>query len=1361
MSRHPVRSIALAVLVGIAASVAARAEVAAVEPSLHTYVAADGTSYFALSLSSNEKLPTTGARDVVVLVDTSASQAGRIRERSLEALDSLLAGLGSDDRVQILAVDLDAAPLTKQFRNVGSEPLKSAVALLKMRTPLGATDLAGGLRAGIAAFDSQSKAPRSLVYIGDGRSAANFLTVDAHRELCNELADARVSVSSYGVGPRVDGPALAALANLTGGMLALDDESLDPKQAGTYLASAVRAAVLWPTSASWPEAVAVVYPERVPPLRSDRDTIVLGQATGTLSGAVKVELTAELAGGEPRQLAWELQAGESNPDYAFLPVIVEGARVDGGARLITVGTPGLAEARRMIDAGTQLLGELSRQALASGNLDTARRLADEALRRDPNDEAAQAVTKQLAKLAEGSPIAAKTGDRVEIKEFSNEQATPPGPADAFAPDVGFDSINEGQGRLLENIEQHNRLMTDLLRTEVEQALRHARAQMETNPLGTQDDLKLLLGRVQQTPELRAEVRAQLRGQLEAVLREAARRGATQDMLQAELDAQRAASLDRLRIANNLIRREEKLKQLMDRFNSLMEEGRYLAADEIGSIEVARLAPHLPIAQSAALTAHMTGARQADLALRLARQKAVIDTLATVEVALMPFPDDQPVVYPPADEFQELTNRRKKFAATDLKKVSPAEQKIRDALQEPTRMEFIDTPLQDAVTFLKDYHGIEIQLDNRALEDLGVGSDTPVSRNVNGISLKSGLRLMLGEMDLTYIIKDEVLLITTQDKAESELVTKAYPVADLVIPVQSMGGMGGGMMGGGMMGGGMGGGMGGMGGGMGGMGGGMGGMGGGMGGMGGGMGGGMFSVPDDLKLGPRAKTTPAAKPAPAAKTSTPKASPLGKAAAPTATVKRAAESAKAAAVIHLPLAEGADSELAWAKYFAANPEVSDADVRETVRVLMRGKKYHETVGLIQAALRAGNPQPWMYEAVALAMQAAGRPAGEVERALMSGVDFAQSTDELLYVAQYLGRTGFEKRALKMFEQVALAEPLRPEPYLYGLQLAQRLNDVDGIRWSSLGILKQAWPKDKAAIVDQAKRAAAGAIAELQSKNQAEQAEAFQAALDRASIRDCIVKVTWTGDADIDLIAVEPSGAICSFSNPRTTGGGVLIGESSGNGQLGAESMHTETYECPEAFAGTYHIRVRRVWGKVTAGKVTVDLYAHYGTPEEKHMREQIVVGDQDAMVVFDLPRGRRQEALAEHQLANAAQSQLAVNQAIVIQQINETANSSQGANASLGAARRDLFGLPAFNQAVGYQPVITVLPSGTQLQASGVVSADRRYVRVTPVPMFSGVASVTTFNLVSGQTGTQTGTQGGTAPGATPPGGGPTPGAGGS
>ncbi len=605
-------------------------------------------------------------------------------------------------------------------------------------------------------------------------------------------------------------------------------------------------------------------------------------------------------------------------------------------------------------------------------------------------------------------------------------------------------------------------------------------------------------------------------------------------------------------------------------------------------------------------------------------------------------------------------------------------------------------------------------------------------------------MMLREMELTYVIKDEMLLITTVDQAETPemLVQKVYPVADLVIPVRSMGMGGGGMMGGGMMGGGMmGGGMGG-GGMMGGMGG--GGMGGGMmGGMGGGMGGGMFSVadelpaepagfqafavPDDLKLGPKSNSSTAKPAAPARRQGT----------APLIVVPNKKPAGRPVA-IELAIPTGTDPEAAWSAYLASHPKVPAGSVRETARQLMHGRKFDEVVGLIRAALRSGHPQPWMYEAMSLAMQAGGSSQKEVERALMSAVDFGETSDELLYVAQYMARIGLQSRALKVFRQVSQIEPLRPEPYMYGLQLAERLHDMEGIRWSSLGILKQAWPKEKSALVGQARRAAMAAVEELKRSNRPEEAAALQEEIDRAKIRDCVVKITWTGDADVDIIVEEPSGAVCSFSSPRTSGGGVLVGDNSSQDPRAVGQFTSETYECPEAFAGTYQVLVRRVWGKVTAGKVTVDLYSNYGTPEEKHIHNQIALGDQDSLLVFDLPKGRREEPLSDHQLANAAAGQLAVNQAILAQQLGQIANSQTGANATLGAARQDFFGIPFIRQAVGYQPVITTLPSGTRLMANGVVSADRRYVRVSPMPMFSGVSNVTTYNLISGTTGSSSG-----------------------
>ena len=39
-------------------------------------------------------------------------------------------------------------------------------------------------------------------------------------------------------------------------------------------------------------------------------------------------------------------------------------------------------------------------------------------------------------------------------------------------------------------------------------------------------------------------------------------------------------------------------------------------------------------------------------------------------------------------------------------------------------------------------------------------------------------------------------------------------------------------------------------------------------------------------------------------------------------------------------------------------------------------------------------------------------------------------------------------------------------------------------------------------------------------------------------------------------------------------------------------------------------------------------------------------------------------------------------------------------------------------AVGYQPIIMFLQPGTNFNATAVISADRRYVRITSVPSFS-------------------------------------------
>jgi hypothetical protein len=110
------------------------------------------------------------------------------------------------------------------------------------------------------------------------------------------------------------------------------------------------------------------------------------------------------------------------------------------------------------------------------------------------------------------------------------------------------------------------------------------------------------------------------------------------------------------------------------------------------------------------------------------------------------------------------------------------------------------------------------------------------------------------------------------------------------------------------------------------------------------------------------------------------------------------------------------------------------------------------------------------------------------------------------------------------------------------------------------------------------------------------------------------------------------------------------------------------------------------------------------------------------------------------VANVVSSQLALNRQILAQQLDSSVDPQSVL--SFAQARQNGGGngaLPFFGGgAVGYQPVITILPEGANVSITAVVSADRRYVRITAYPMFSGVGEVNTFNTTNGASQSQSG-----------------------
>ena len=226
---------------------------------------------------------------------------------------------------------------------------------------------------------------------------------------------------------------------------------------------------------------------------------------------------------------------------------------------------------------------------------------------------------------------------------------------------------------------------------------------------------------------------------------------------------------------------------------------------------------------------------------------------------------------------------------------------------------------------------------------------------------------------------------------------------------------------------------------------------------------------------------------------------------------------------------------------------------------------------------------------------------------------------------------------------------------------------------------------------------------------EEANRFEATLDQAIARDCVVKVQWTGDADVDVMVKEPAGTVCSLRNQRTTSGGMLLGDQSSDTKASIEG-HVAVYSCPKAFSGNYQLLIRRVFGKLTTGKVSVKVITHYNTKMAKTLEKKIPLDGGEALVKFDVADGRRKESIQEQQVVNAAvaavaQRNLANHPEILAQQF--AALNDPAAAAALGAVQQR--GGRVGRSVAADQPVGLPLGLAQRAERRGGLPADHHHL----------------------------------------------------
>jgi hypothetical protein len=98
------------------------------------------------------------------------------------------------------------------------------------------------------------------------------------------------------------------------------------------------------------------------------------------------------------------------------------------------------------------------------------------------------------------------------------------------------------------------------------------------------------------------------------------------------------------------------------------------------------------------------------------------------------------------------------------------------------LEFADTPLPEALDFIRSFSGIDFVIDTKVREKFP-DDQLKVSLKVKDIPLESALRLLLSSKNLGAVYREGVLMVVLKEDLDKELTLRIYDVRDLLLKIQ--------------------------------------------------------------------------------------------------------------------------------------------------------------------------------------------------------------------------------------------------------------------------------------------------------------------------------------------------------------------------------------------------------------------------------------------------------------------------------------------------------------------------------------------------------------------------------------------------
>lgn len=118
----------------------------------------------------------------------------------------------------------------------------------------------------------------------------------------------------------------------------------------------------------------------------------------------------------------------------------------------------------------------------------------------------------------------------------------------------------------------------------------------------------------------------------------------------------------------------------------------------------------------------------------------------------------------------------------LENVERNDARTQQHLAQQIPIEFVETPLADALEYLRDVLNVQVYANWKPIEQAGVGPDSPISLNLKQVRGAMALELILdqaGADQLAYIIRDGVVIVSTISDLEGATMMRVYNCRDLL------------------------------------------------------------------------------------------------------------------------------------------------------------------------------------------------------------------------------------------------------------------------------------------------------------------------------------------------------------------------------------------------------------------------------------------------------------------------------------------------------------------------------------------------------------------------------------------------------